>query len=153
LGWQFLKTQSNGARELGELKRTKFRFDGGLMSVFEEGGKVAEQGASMARSAVRKGEEKVGETIAAAQEGFQMAGDNARQMNLKMLDMMRANAEAFFNFAEQLVTTRDPSKLTEIWSSYTQTQMQMLTRNGQDLASFGQKVATTNANTMTGRTR
>jgi hypothetical protein len=87
--------------------------------------------------------------LVAAQEGFQIAGDGARQMNLKMLEMMRANAEAFFNFAEELLTARDPSKLTEIWTTYAQTQMQMLTKNGQDLTSLGQKVATTSANTMT----
>ena len=84
------------------------------MSVYEQGGKVAEQGVNMARSAARKGEQKVEQTIVAAQEGFQMAGYNARQLNLKLLDMMRANAEAFFNFAEDLMTTKDPSKLMEI---------------------------------------
>ena len=85
-----------------------------VMSVYEQGGKVAEQGVNMARSAARKGEQKVEQTIVAAQEGFQMAGYNARQLNLKLLDMMRANAEAFFNFAEDLMTTKDPSKLMEI---------------------------------------
>jgi hypothetical protein len=122
------------------------------MSVYEHGGKAAEQGANIAKTALRKGEAKAEQTFAAAQEGFQIAGDGAREMNLKMLDMMRANAEAFFNFAEQLVTNRDPSKLVEIWSTYTQDQMQMLTKHGQDLASIGQKVATS-ANTMTDRVR
>jgi hypothetical protein len=149
LGQEFLKTRSNAALDLGELKQEKRRFDGGLMSVYDRGGKVDEEGTNMARAAIRKGEAKAEQTLVAAQEGFQIAGDGARQMNLKMLEMMRANAEAFFNFAEELVTARDPSKLTEIWTTYAQTQMQMLTKNGQDLTSLGQKVATTSANTMT----
>jgi hypothetical protein len=122
-----------------------------LMSVYDQGGKAAAQGANMARAAVRKGEAKVEQTVAAAQEGLQIAGDGARQMNLKMLDMMRANAEAFFNFAEELVTARDPTKLVEIWGKYTQNQMHMLTKHGQDLASFGEKVAETSTNTTTDR--
>jgi len=123
------------------------------MSMYEQGGETVEQGANMARAAIRKGEAKAEQTFAAAQQGFQIAGDGARQMNLKMLDMMRANAEAFFNFAEELVTARDPSKLVEIWGKYTQNQMQMLAKHGQDLASFGEKTATTSANTMTERMR
>jgi hypothetical protein len=121
--------------------------------MYERGGKAAEQGANMAKSAIRKGEAKAEQTFAAVQDGFQIAGDGARQMNLKMLDMMRTNAEALFNVAEQLVTTRDLSKLVEIWSTYTQNQMQMLMKHSQDLASFGQKVATTSANTMTDQMR
>jgi hypothetical protein len=123
------------------------------MSVYEQGGKAAEQGANMARASIRKSEAKAEQTFAAAQQGFQVAGDGARQMNLKMLGMMRANAEAFFNFAEELVTARDPSKLVEIWGKYTQNQMQMLTKHGEELASFSQKVTTTSANTMTDRMR
>ena len=123
------------------------------MSVYEQGGKAAEEGANMARAAIRKGEAKAEQTFAAAQQGFEIAGDGARQMNLKMLHMMRANTEGFFNFVEELVTTRDPSKLVEIWGKYTQNQMQMLTKHGQELASFSQKVTTTSANTMTDRMR
>jgi hypothetical protein len=123
------------------------------MSVYEQGGKAAEQGANMAKTAIRKGEAKAEQTFAAAQEGFQVAGDGARQMNLKMLDMMRANAEALFNFAEELVTARDPSKFMEIWGKYMQNQMQVITKHGQDLASFGEKVATTSANSVTDRMR
>lgn len=123
------------------------------MSVSDLGGKAAEQGASMVRAATRKGEAKAEQTFAAAQEGFQIAGDGARQMNLKMLDMMRANAEAFFTFAEEVVTAKDPGKLMGIWSKYTQSQMQILSKHGQDLALFGQKVAATSANTMTDRMR
>ena len=53
-----------------------------------------------------------------------MAGDSARPMNLKLLDGMRA--EAFFEFAEDMATAKDPSKLIEIWTKHTQKQMELL---------------------------
>jgi hypothetical protein len=49
LDQQFLKTKNSAG--LGELKRSKHRFVGGLMSVYEQGGKAAEQGANMAKTA------------------------------------------------------------------------------------------------------
>ena len=40
------------------------------MSVYEQGGKAAEQGANMARAAIREGEAKAEQTFAAAQRAF-----------------------------------------------------------------------------------
>jgi len=75
---------------------------------------------------VRKGRAKTEQSLEASQEGFQMAGDSARQMNLKLLEIMRANTEAFFEFAEDMATAKDPSKLIEIWTKHTQKQMELL---------------------------
>ena len=91
------------------------------MSVYEQGGKAAEEGANMARAAIRKGEAKAEQTFAAAQQGFEIAGDGARQMNLKMLHMMRANTEKGSRTSLKSLLTRDPSKLVEIWGKYRKT--------------------------------
>jgi hypothetical protein len=88
--------------------------------------KAADEGAKAARETVRKGRAKTEQSLEASQEGFQMAGDSARQMNLKLLEIMRANTEAFFEFAEDMATAKDPSKLIEIWTKHTQKQMELL---------------------------
>ncbi len=114
------------------------------MSANEQMKKAADQGAGFARESLRKGEAKAEQTLQAAQEGFQVAGDSARQINLKLIEITRHNAEAFFTFAEEMAAARDPSSIAEIWTKHTRHQMEMLSQNSQELASLGQRLATTN---------
>jgi hypothetical protein len=123
------------------------------MSMTDQLRRGANQGASAARENLRKGEAKAQDTLEAAQEGFQIAGDDARQMTLKLIEIVRANTEAFFSFAEELANTRDPSKLANIWGKHTQNQLELLSKQGSELASLGQKIATTGINTMSDRVR
>jgi hypothetical protein len=123
------------------------------MSMQEQLRKGADQSASAARETLRKGEAKAQQTMEAVQEGLQNAGDGARQMGLKLVEIARANAEAFYSFAEDVLNERDPTKLASVWSKHTQNQMELLGRQGQELASLGQKLATTGVNTMSDRMR
>jgi hypothetical protein len=121
------------------------------MSMYEQGKKAADEGADMARENIRKGRAKAEQVVEATQEGMQMAGDNARQMNLKLIEMMRNNAETFFEFAEEIATVKDPSHFFEIWTKYTQKQIESLSRQGQELASLGQRLTTTNMESLSRR--
>lgn len=121
------------------------------MSTYEQGKKAAAEGADMARESIRKGRAAAEQTAEATQEGVQMAGDSARQMNLKLIEIMRANTETFFELAEEITSAKDPGKFLEIWARYTQKQMELLGKHGQDLASLGQRLATTNMEALTSR--
>jgi hypothetical protein len=114
------------------------------MNAFEQGKKATDQAAGAARETLRKGETKAEQSLQAAQEGFQMAGNGAREVNLKLIEIMRSNAEAFFGFAEEMATAKDPGSLVEIWSKHTRQQMEMLSKHSQEFASLGQRLATTN---------
>jgi hypothetical protein len=121
------------------------------MSMYEQGKKTADEGAEMARETIRKGRAKAEQVVEATQEGMQMAGDGARQMNLKFIEIMRSNTETFFEFAEEMASARDPSQLLEIWTKYTQKQMESLSKQGQELASLGQRLTTTNMESLSKR--
>jgi hypothetical protein len=123
------------------------------MSMSEQLKRGAEQSAGTARETLRKGEAKAQETMEAAQEGFQFAGDSARQMTLKLIEIMRANTEALCSFAEELVNERDPGKLAGVWVKHTQNQIDLLSKQGQELASLGQRITSTGVNTMSDRVR
>ena len=123
------------------------------MSMQEQLKRGADQGASAARENLRKGEAKAQQTFEAAQEGFQIAGDSARQMTLKLVEIARANTEAFWSFAEDILNARDATKLAEIWTKHTQNQMELFGRQSQELASLGQKMTSTGINTMSDRAR
>jgi hypothetical protein len=121
------------------------------MSMYEQGKKAADEGADMARETIRKGRAKAEQAVEATQETVQMAGDSARQMNLKLLEIMRSNTETFFEFAEELASVRDPSQLVEIWTRYAQKQMESLGKHGQELTSLGQRLATNNMEALSNR--
>lgn len=123
------------------------------MSMQEQLKRGTDQSANAARDTMRKGEAKAQETLAAAQEGFQMAGDGARQMNLKLIEIMRTNTEALFSFAEDLANARDPSTLTSVFTKHMQNQMELFSKQGMDLMSTAQKMATSGVNTMSDRMR
>jgi hypothetical protein len=123
------------------------------MSMSEQVKRGADQSTNAARETMRKGEAKMQETMETAQEGLQIAGDSARQMPLKLVEIMRANTEAVCNLMEELANARDPGKMTAVWTKHIQNQMELFSRQGMDLVSLGQKMATTGANTMSDRMR
>ena len=123
------------------------------MSMYEQGKKAADESADMASETIRKGRAKAEQAVEAAQDGMRMAGDGAKQMNLKLIAVMRNNAETFFEFAEEIASARDPSQLLEIWARYTQKQMEFLSKQGQELTSLGQRLATTNMESLSSRAR
>lgn len=123
------------------------------MSMQDQLKKGAEQSAGVAREAMRKGEAKAQETLEAAQEGYQFAGDSAREMTLKIVEMIRANTDALCRFVEEAVSERDPTKLPGIWIKHTQNQLDLLSRQGQELTSLGQRITSAGVNTMSDRAR
>jgi hypothetical protein len=67
--------------------------------------------------------------------------DTLREFNLKMIAMMRANAEASFDFAEHLVTAKSPADFFERWKNYAEHQAQTLQKQTQELTGLTQTVA------------
>jgi Phasin protein len=123
------------------------------MSMTEQLKKAADQSASGTRETLRKGEAKAQQTLDAAREGFEFAGDSTRQMSLKLIEIVRASTQAFCSFAEDVVNERDPTKLAGIWMKHTQDQIELLSRQGQELASLGQSITSAGVNTMSDRAR
>lgn len=117
------------------------------MSMYDQGKKAAGEGASIARETIRQGEAKAAQSLQAMQDSLYMASDGARALNVKLVEIMRTNAEAFFDFAEQIANAKEPGKLAEIWSSHAQKQMALFSKQGQELAALGQKLTTASVET------
>ena|SRR5277367_2099297 len=99
-----------------------------------------DQGASVARDNLRKGE-------AASQQGLDQMGcsfsasiDSLRDFNLKMINMMRVNAETSFDLAEGLVTAKSSTDAYERLKSFAEQQVQTLQKQTQELTSLTQAV-------------
>ena len=65
---------------------------------------------------------------------------NIRELNIKIVDMAHANAEAFFECASQLATAKAPSDIIELWTAYARKQFETLTEQAKELTALGQKV-------------
>jgi hypothetical protein len=123
------------------------------MSVQDQLKRGTDQSSNAARDTMRKGEAKAQQTMEAAQIGFQIAGDGAREMNLKLIEMMRESTEAFFSFAEEVASARDPGNLTNVWTRHMQSRMELLSKQGMELVALGQRIASNSFTTMSDSTR
>lgn len=114
------------------------------MAEFDRGKRIADDATSIARDTMKKGEAATEQSLHAAQEGFAMASESAREFNLKMIEIARENTESFFDFAKKVATTREPTALMELFSAHTQNQIEMFTKQSHELTALGQKVASKN---------
>ena len=55
-----------------------------------------------------------------------VTAENIRALNVKMIDMACANAEATFDLAFQIATAKTPSDIIELWSRHARKQFELL---------------------------
>jgi hypothetical protein len=102
----------------------------------------------------RAARDAIGRTTAASeqaaqgvQEGFTSAVENVRDLNVRLINMARANTEAGFDFAHEVATARAPSDLMQAWSTHIRKQFEMLTKQASELAVLAQNFASTTTET------
>lgn len=100
------------------------------MSNIDQGKKFADQATGMARDATKRG-----------QDSMAMAAESSSQFGLKVLEIARTNVDSFFDFAQKIMTTKDPGALMELWTTHTQKQLETYSKQAQELSQFGQKMA------------
>src|ERR1700690_2472915 len=123
------------------------------MAEFNRGERIANEAAGVARDTMKKGEAVTEQSLPAAQEGLATATESARDFNLKMIEIARENTEAFFDFAQKAATTREPSALVELFTTHTKKQMEMFSKQSQELTVLGQKLAGKNVAPLSGGLR
>lgn len=100
-----------------------------------------DQGADAARNNLRKGEEAAQASLSQMERGVSASMDGVRDFNLKMIGMMRANADASFALAENLITAKSPTDVFETWRSFAEQQGQTLQKQSQELTALTQTFA------------
>jgi len=81
------------------------------------------------------------ETVRAVQEGFTSALENARDLNVRLIDMARANTNAAFDFAREVAEAKAPSDLVQACTTHATKQFDILTKQASDLTTLGQQLA------------
>ena len=104
----------------------------------------------IARESFDKTLETGAETVRGVQDGFTSALENVRDLNVRLVDMARANTDAAFDFAREVAEAKAPSDLVQAWTTHATKRFDMLTKQASELT-LGQQFATTSSEPVTRR--
>jgi hypothetical protein len=128
------------------LRVAKQNVKGKRMNDSEDAGGKASQ---KARETAEKGRQAAEETVRGVERSYSAAFDNIRNLNVRLIDAAQANADAVCALARDIATINTPSDLLGVWMNHAQKQFDMATKQANDLAALGQKLATESTAPMT----
>ena len=76
-----------------------------------------------------------------AEQSYSSSLAGMRELNLKLIEMARANTEAVFELAHEIASAEAPSDLAGIWAEHARRQFDLMTKQSKELTDFGQKLA------------
>jgi phasin len=106
---------------------------------------IAEKGISMAKENYEKMKGAAEEATDVLEDTYATASKGASDYGLKMIEAARANTNAAFDFATQLMTVKSLSEMVELSTAHTRKQFETFTGQSKELAAIAQKVATESA--------
>jgi hypothetical protein len=111
-------------------------------SAMNESDDVSRKTTQKVRETMEKGKQTAEESVRAVEQSYSTAFENVRDLNVKLIDIAQANAEAVCNFARDIATVKAPSDMLEVWMDHSRKQFEMVTKHAGDLTTLGQKMAT-----------
>jgi len=105
----------------------------------------AEKGVSQARENYTKFKDAAETHNSAIEAVFTTATKGATDYSAKVLDIVKANTAAAFDFAQELVSAKSPTQAMELWSSHARKTVETFTAQTKELAELTQKIATETA--------
>jgi hypothetical protein len=105
--------------------------------------KSFEAGAKTAREALEKGTATAELAAREAERSYSSAGEGLRDLNAKLMSFTQANMTASLNFFAEMAQAKGPTEAFELWSRHAQEHFQRFTELSQELATLGQKIAST----------
>jgi hypothetical protein len=114
---------------------------------------VMNEASKIARESLGQTLETGAEAVRGAQEGFTSALENVRDLNVRLIEMARANTNATFDFAREVAEAEAPSDLVEACTTHATKQFDMLTKQASELTTVGQQFASTSAEPVTRRAK
>jgi phasin len=102
---------------------------------------IAEKGVSQAKENYEKLKAVAEEATDVLEETYTTASRGAADYGLKVIEAARANTNANFDFAGELMNAKSFSEVVELATAHTRRQFEALTVQTKELASIAQKVA------------
>lgn len=105
----------------------------------------AEKGISQAKDSYAKMKSAAEEATGIMETTYATASKGAADYGLKVVEMARANSNAAFDLAAELLGARTFAQVVEISTSHTRKQIDLLTAQVKELSTLAQQVATQTA--------
>jgi phasin len=102
----------------------------------------AEKGVSQARESYTKFKDAAETHNSTIEAVFTTATKGATDYSAKLLDIVKTNTNATFDFAQELVGAKSLSQAMELWTSQIRKQVETFTAQSKELAELSQKIAT-----------
>jgi phasin len=106
---------------------------------------IAEKSVSQAKETYEKMKSAAEEATDVLEDTYAAATKGASDYGLKVIEAARANTNAAFDFASQLMTVKSLSEMVELSTAHTRKQFETLTAQSKELAAIAQKVAVDSA--------
>jgi hypothetical protein len=110
------------------------------MNKYEESKQFGDNSTKTARKTIERGASAVEDATRSAEKSFSSSLAGMRELNIKLIDMAHANAEALFELAHGMASAEAPSDLATIWSAHARRQFEMMTKQTRELTELGQKL-------------
>ncbi len=101
----------------------------------------AEKGVSQARESYTKFKDAAETHNSTIEAVFTTATKGATDYSAKLLDIVKTNTNATFDFAQELVGVKSLSQAMELWTSHARKQVEAFTAQTKELAELTQKIA------------
>ena len=105
----------------------------------------AEKGLSQAKESYVKMKSAAEEATSLLEETYTSASKGAADYGLKLIDVARANTNAAFDYASQLMAAKTLSEVVELSTAHARKQFEAMSAQSRELAALAQKVATETA--------
>src|SRR5262245_58624436 len=126
---------SGSAFEMPNVEFPKFE----VPAAFRE---FAEKGVAQAKDNWEKMKAATEEATDLLEDSYTKAAKGASDYGLKMIEAARANSNAAFDFASELMTVKSLSEVVELSTAHARKQFDALSAQSKELAALAQKVAT-----------
>jgi phasin len=135
-----------GAFEMPKFEMPKFDMPKVEMpAAFRE---MAERGVAQAKDTYEKMKAAAEEATDMLETTYSTATKGYSDYGLKMIELARANTNAAFDFAGEVMAAKTLSEVVELTSAHTRKQFEALSQQSKDLGALAQKVATETAEPM-----
>lgn len=102
----------------------------------------AEKGVTQAKANWEKVKAATEETTDLLEDSYTTASKGAADYGLKLIEVGRANTNAAFDFAGQMMTVKSLSEAVELYTAFARKQFEAVGAQGKELTALAQKVAT-----------
>lgn len=109
---------------------------------------MAEKSIAQAKQGYEKMKVAAEEASDVMEETYSVASKGASDYGLKVIETIRANTNAHFDFVRELMGVKSPAEFVELTSTHARKQFETLSSQSKELTGLAQKVATDTSEPM-----